>query len=146
MRLTTDADIARALAGTRSIALLGASATPARPSHEVMRFLLANGFDVYPVNPALAGRQLLGRLVYPELAAIPAAIDMVDVFRQPRYLRGIVDEAVAIGAKILWTQLGVVDEAAALAAERAGLDVVMDRCAAIDMPRLRAAGLLPAMP
>jgi predicted CoA-binding protein len=143
MPLTADVDIARVLATTRTIALVGASHKPARPSYEVMRFLLANGYEVYPVNPGLAGQLLLGRTVYPDLAAIPAAIDMVDVFRQPRYLAAIVEEAVAVRARTLWTQLGVVDKKAALMAEQAGLEVVMDRCTAIDLPRLRRAGLLP---
>jgi len=141
--LTSDADIARVLAATRSIALLGASHNPARPSHEVMRFLLACGYEVHPVNPGLAGQQLLGRRVYPDLASIPVAIDMVDVFRQSRYLPEIVAEAIAIGARTLWTQLDVVDATAAATAARAGLEVVMDRCPAIELPRLQAAGLLP---
>jgi predicted CoA-binding protein len=140
--LTADADIARILAATRTIALLGASHNPARPSHSVLRFLLANGYAVYPVNPGLAGQHLLGCLVYPDLGAIPVAIDMVDVFRQPHYLQGIVAEAIAIGAKTLWTQLGVVDANAAATAAQAGLDVVMDRCPAIELPRLRLAGLM----
>jgi len=144
MLLTTDRDIARVLAATRSIALLGASHKPSRPSHEVMHFLLAQGYDVYPVNPGLAGQQLLGRRVYPDLASVPVAIDMVDVFRQSQYLPEIVEQAIGVGAKALWTQLGVVDQAAADVAENAGLDVVMDRCPAIELPRLRRAGLLPA--
>lgn len=144
MPLTADTDIARVLASTRSIALVGASADPARPSHAVMRFLLGNGYQVYPVNPLLAGQKLLARTVYPELAAIPAVIDMVDVFRQPRFLQGIVEQAIAIGAKTLWTQLDVVNPTAAEAAERAGLAVVMNRCPAIELPRLRAAGLVAA--
>lgn len=142
MPLTADTDLARLLVATRNIALLGASAKPARPSHGVMRFLLANGYHVYPVNPGLAGQSLLGCPVYPDLAAIPVAIDMVDVFRQSRYLAGIVGEAIAVGAKTLWTQLGVVDMAAAAAAERAGLEVVLDRCPAIELPRLQTLGLL----
>jgi predicted CoA-binding protein len=142
MPLGTDRDIAEVLRSTRTIALVGASHKPARPSHEVMAFLLASGYEVYPVNPGLAGQPLLGRMVYPDLASIPVAIDMVDVFRQALYLHGIVEEAIAIGARVLWTQLGVVDTAAAEAAERAGIKVVLDRCPAIELPRLRAAGLL----
>ena len=143
MTLTADSDIARVLSATRRIALLGASHKPERPSHEVMAFLLASGYQVYPVNPGLAGQQLLGCRVYPTLAAIPVAIDMVDVFRQSQYLPAIVEEAIACGVKTLWTQLGVVDAQAAATAERAGLAVVMDRCPAIELPRLRAAGLVP---
>ena len=142
MPLTADSDIAGVLGSTRTIALVGASHKPTRPSHEVMAFLLANGYEVYPVNPGLAGQKLLGRTVYPDLASIPVPIDMVDVFRQSHYLQGIVAEATAIGARVLWTQLGVVDIAAAEAAEKAGLTVVLDRCPAIELPRLRAAGLL----
>ena len=142
MPLTEDSDIAGVLRSTRTIALVGASHKPARPSHEVMAFLLARGYEVYPVNPGLAGQTLLGCTVYPDLGAIPVAIDMVDVFRQSHYLQGIVEEAIAIGARVLWTQLGVVDTAAAATAERAGMKVVLDRCPAIEIPRLRAAGLL----
>jgi len=137
MPISTDAEITRVLESTRSIAVLGASHNPSRPSHEVMRTLLAHGYAVYPVNPGLAGQQLLGCTVYASLDAIPVPIDMVDVFRQPRYLAGIVNEVIAIGAKTLWTQLGVVDLAAASAAEQAGLEVVMDRCPAIELPRLQ---------
>ena len=144
MPLTADSDIARVLTETRSIAVLGASNKPQRPSYEVMQFLLANGYTVYPVNPGLAGQYLQGCLVYSELAAIPVAIDMVDVFRQSVFLPAIVEEAIAMGAKVLWTQLGVVDASAAARAERAGLDVVLDRCPVIELPRLRAAGQFPA--
>lgn len=143
MPLTADRDIARVLTDTRSIALLGASHKPNRPSHEVMQFLLEHGYDVYPVNPGLTGQQLLGRTVYADLASVPVAIDMVDVFRQSQYLPDIVEQAIAAGAKTLWTQLGVVDASAAAKAESAGLAVVMDRCPAIELPRLRQAGLLP---
>ena len=140
MPLTSDADIARILNATFSIAVVGASHKPERPSHEVTQFLIACGYDVYPVNPGLAGQTLLGRPVYASLAEIPVSIDMVDVFRQPQFLRGLVEEAIAVGAKTLWTQLGVVDLTAAASAERAGLAVVMDRCPAIELPRLRAMG------
>ena len=143
MPLTADRDIARILQTTRRIALVGASHKPERPSHRVMQFLLAEGYQVFPVNPGLAGQQLLGCQVYPELAAVPAAIDMVEVFRQSHYLQALVDEAVEVGARTIWTQLGVVDTDAAARAEQAGLEVVMDRCPAIELPRIRAAGLLP---
>ena len=143
MPLTADRDIARILQTTRRIALVGASHKPERPSHRVMQFLLAEGYRVFPVNPGLAGQQLLGCQVYPDLAAVPDAIDMVDVFRQSHYLQALVDEAVEVGARTIWTQLGVVDTEAAARAEQAGLEVVMDRCPAIELPRIRAAGLLP---
>ena len=143
MPLTADRDIARILQTTRRIALVGASHKPERPSHRVMQFLLAEGYQVFPVNPGLAGQQLLGCQVYPDLAAVPDAIDMVEVFRQSHYLQALVDEAVAVGARTIWTQLGVVDTDAAARAEQAGLEVVMDRCPAIELPRIRAAGLLP---
>ena len=141
MPVTTDADIARVLSDTRSIALLGASHKPERPSHRVMQYLLDQGFEVYPVNPGLSGQSLLGRTVYASLDDIPVAVDMVDVFRQPRFLADIVRQAIAIGASTLWTQLGVVDAVAAAEAEQAGLDVVMDRCPAIEGPRLQSRGL-----
>ena len=142
MPLTADRDIARILADTCTIALVGASRKVERPSHRVMQFLLNEGYRVYPVNPALAGGQLLGCPVYPDLAAVPVAIDMVDVFRQARFLQGVVDEAIAVGAATVWTQLDVIDLEAAACAERAGLEVVMDRCPAIELPRLQALGLL----
>lgn len=142
MPLTADEAIARILSETRSIALLGASPRLERASYRVLHFLLDHGYDVFPVNPKLAGERLQGRTVHAALSDIPAPIDMVDVFRQPKFLPGIVSESVDIGARFLWTQLGVVDHQAAAAAERAGMEVVMDRCPAIEIPRLRAAGLL----
>lgn len=142
MPLTTDSEIARVLGSVKTIALLGASPKAERPSHEVMGFLLAKGYEVYPVNPGLAGSELLGRQVYASLMDIPLAVDMVDVFRNASFLPQIVDEVLACGPKTLWTQLGVVDAAAAQRAEAGGVEVVMDRCPAIEWPRLRAAGLL----
>ena len=137
MPLSTDKDIARVLTETHTIALVGASDRPDRPSHRVLKFLLDRGYEAYPVNPKLAGQQLLGRTVYARLSEIPTDIDMIDVFRQPQFLPGIVQEAIEAGANTIWTQLGVVNADAAAAAEQAGIEVVMDRCPAIELPRLQ---------
>jgi predicted CoA-binding protein len=134
----TDTDIRRILTGTKTIALLGASANPARPSHHVMEFLLAQGFRVHPVNPGLAGQTLLGQTVYAHLANIPEPVDMVDMFRASDYAPAVVEEMLALPErpKVLWMQLGVRHPDAAARAEAAGITVVMDRCPAIEMPRL----------
>ncbi|PCI33953.1 MAG: hypothetical protein COB54_02850 [Alphaproteobacteria bacterium] len=124
------------LTSVRSIALIGASRNPERPSHRVMAFLINQGYDVYPVNPGLSGSELLGRKVYASLSDIPAPIDMIDIFRQPDAVGPLVEAAIAQGVKVVWTQLGVINTAAAEVAERAGLKVVMDRCPAIEIPRL----------
>ncbi len=142
MPLTQDADIARILASVRTIAVVGASNKPERPSYRVMQYLIDEGYQVIPVNPGLAGQQILGRTVVDSLEGITSGIDMVDVFRQPRFLPDIVQQAIALGIGTVWTQLGVVDSAAARAAEVSGIEVVMDRCPAIEGPRLRALGLL----
>ena len=141
MPLTSDSDIARILVETRTIALLGASHKPQRPSHRVMRFLLAQGYQVYPVNPGLAGQELFGCRVFAALEDLPVRVDMVDVFRQPKYLPQIVNAAVREGIVVLWTQLGVVHNEAIAAAESAGMNVVADRCPAIELPRLEKLGL-----
>jgi uncharacterized protein len=123
------------LAKMRTIALVGASANAARPSHGVMAFLLARGFEVFPVNPGLAGQQLLGRTVYASLADVPAAIDMVDIFRNSDDAARVVDDALALEKlpKLIWMQLGVRNDAAAARAEAKGISVVMDRCPAIEL-------------
>ena len=126
------------LQSTKVIALVGASPDPSRPSHSVMRFLQGRGYKVIPVNPGQAGKEINGETVYAKLADIPAAIDMVDVFRASDYLGKVVDEALALETrpKAIWAQLGVRDDEAAARAEAAGLDVVMNRCPAIELPRL----------
>ena len=139
MPLTSDQDIAELLTETRTIALVGASDRPDRPSYRVMRFLQTRGYKVFPVNPQLAGQEIHGQTVHAALADIDEPIDMVDIFRRPIAAGEAVDEAIAIGAKSVWLQLGVINEEAAKRAEAAGLDVVMDRCPAIDIPRFNVA-------
>lgn len=130
--------IAGILKETRTIALLGASPKPDRPSYGVMRFLLERGYTVYPVNPGQAGKEILGQKTYATLADVPELIDLVDIFRAPEYLDGIVDETLALETPpaAIWGQLGVRDDAAAAKAEAAGIKVVMNRCPAIEYPRL----------
>ncbi|MFX0541412.1 CoA-binding protein [Roseovarius sp. S4756] len=136
----TDDTIRQILKSTRRIALVGASANPARPSHGVMRFLLGKGYEVVPVNPGLAGQTLLGQEVVAHLADIEGDIDMVDVFRSPEHVPGVVDEALAAlpNLQTIWMQLGVVHEEAAETARARGVEVIMDRCPAIEYPRLMA--------
>ncbi len=130
--------IAGILKETRTIALLGASPKPDRPSYGVMRFLLERGYTVYPVNPGQAGKEILGQNTYATLADVPEPIDLIDVFRAPEYLDGVVDEVLALEAQpaAIWGQLGVRDDTAATKAEAAGIKVVMNRCPAIEYPRL----------
>ena len=132
--------IADILKNTRTIALLGASPNPDRPSNRVMGFLLGKGYTVYPVNPGQAGKQILGQTVYKTLGDVPQPVDLVDVFRAAEYLDGVVDEAIALEVrpKVIWGQLSVRDDRAAAKAEAAGIKVVMDRCPAIEYPRLVA--------
>ncbi|MEE4661867.1 MAG: CoA-binding protein [Halieaceae bacterium] len=142
MPLSSDQAIATVLREVKTIAVLGASHKPERPSHEVMEFLLRQGYQVFPVNPGLAGTQLLGQTVVASLAELQGPVDMVDVFRHPEYLPGIVEEVISAGIATLWTQLGVIDLEAAARAEGHGIRVVMDRCPAIEAPRLERLGLL----
>ncbi|SMD08516.1 CoA-binding protein [Rhizobium sp. RU36D] len=133
-----DSYLADILRDVKTIALLGASPNAARPSHGVMRFLLSSGYRVFPVNPGQAGKELLGQLVYARLSDIPETVDMVDVFRASEYLQEVVDEAIALPVrpKVIWAQLSVRDDAAAAKAEASGIKVVMNRCPAIEYPRL----------
>lgn len=134
--LTADADIARLLETTRTIALVGASDRPDRAAFEVMGMLIAHGYRVIPVNPQLAGQTIHGQTVVATLADIVEPIDLVDVFRRSTFVAEVVEDAIAVGAKAVWTQLGVIDPAAATRAEAAGLQVVMDRCPKIEIRRL----------
>jgi predicted CoA-binding protein len=136
MPLTADADIATLLRQTRTIALVGASDRPERAAHEVMGVLLAHGYHVIPVNPLLAGQAIWGQTVVATLADVGEPIDLVDVFRRSIFVAEVVDDAIAAGARAVWTQLGVVDHTAAARAEAAGLQVVMDRCPKIELRRL----------
>ncbi len=139
MPLTSEADISHLLSRVRYIALVGASDRPDRPSYRVMRFLQTHGYRVFPVNPQAAGREIHGERVYSTLAEIGEPIDLVDIFRRPQAAGEAVDEAIAVGAKAVWLQLGVINHEAAARAEAAGLQVVMDRCPAIDIPRMNIA-------
>ena len=136
--ITIDATIRRVLTETRTIALVGWSPKPDRPSHRVAAFLKARGYRVIPVNPGQAGQVALGETVRASLAEIGEPVDMVDIFRRSEEAGAVVDEALAVlpGLKAVWMQLGVVDAAAAARAEAAGVTAVMDRCPAIEIPRL----------
>jgi len=131
-----DQEIADVLNQVKTIALVGASDNPGRPSYGVMAYLLAQGYQVTPVSPKLAGQTLLGQPVYASLEDIPHPIDMVDVFRNSQAAYGVAQEAIAIGAKVLWLQIGVINEQAAVLARGAGVKVIMDRCPKIEIPRL----------
>jgi predicted CoA-binding protein len=133
-----DADLRRILTTVNAIAMVGASANPARPSYGVLGFLLAKGFRVHPVNPGHAGKDIQGRRVYATLAEVPEAIDMVDVFRASSQVAGVVNEVLALAPlpRVIWMQLGVRDDEAAARAEAAGIEVVMDRCPKIEWGRL----------
>ena len=131
-----DAFLRDLLTGVHTIAVVGASPRPHRASHRVMRYLQGQGYRAIPVNPFAAGETILDERCYAALADIPERIDMVDIFRRSEAAGGAVDEAIRVGARAVWLQLGVVDEAAAARAEAQGLKVVMNRCPAIEIPRL----------
>jgi len=127
------------LRSTKTIAMVGASGNEMRPSYFAMMYLLAKSYQVHPINPGMAGKTILGRTVYASLKDVPAPVDMVDIFRSPDAAPGIVAEALAekdrLGIKVIWMQLGVINEEAASMARAAGLTVVMDRCPKIEHGR-----------
>jgi uncharacterized protein len=129
-----DETIRALLASPRRVAVVGCSPDPSRDSHRIALLLRERGHRVIPVNPACD--EVLGVRCHPDLSSVPEPIDMVDVFRRPEHVAEIAAQAISIGASVLWLQLGVIDEAAALGARAAGLTVVMDRCPAIEYRRL----------
>ena len=128
--ITDDAGIRSILALSKTIAVVGASPNPWRDSGSIALYLVGKKYTIYPVNPKY--KDVLGLTCYPDLASIPEKIDIVDIFRNSNEVEPVVDEAVTIGAKCVWMQLGVINEQAAVKAESAGLKVVMDRCIAIE--------------
>lgn len=136
MLLESDQEIAELLMSTQRVALVGASAKPERASNRILRFLQEQGYDVTPVNPGLAGQTLYGISVAGSLHDLERNIDLVDIFRNSAAAGDVVDAAIAVGAKAVWMQLGVINEPAAKRAIDAGLHVVMDRCPKIEIPRL----------
>lgn len=127
------------LSTARVFAVVGASNKPERPSYHVMETLIAQGYTVHPVNPGLAGQDILGRRVFATLADVPAPVDVVDIFRNSADALGVVIDAISLkdrlGIKTVWMQLGVINQDAATAAQAAGLRVVMDRCPRIELTR-----------
>jgi len=134
--ISADDELGRILCAARTIAVVGLSADPEKPSHEVAAYLQAQGYRIIPVNPR--GGIILGETVYADLRAVPEPIDLVDVFRPAAVCLDIAREAVAVRAKVLWLQLGIVNEEAAALARAAGLAVVMDRCTLREHRRLRS--------
>jgi predicted CoA-binding protein len=131
-----DAYIRDILTRNRTIAMVGASPNTSRPSYFAMKYLKEKGFHIIPVNPGHEGQTILGEKVYGSLAAIPDRVDIVDIFRNSAAALGITREAIAIGAKVVWMQLGVRNDEAARLAEEAGIEVVMNRCPKIEYGRL----------
>ena len=138
MSTSSDSEIRDILQRVRTIALVGASEKPHRPSHEVMHYMQQQGYRVIPVNPRLAGQQLLGETVYPDLESLPVKVDMAELFLAPKRTDPIIDQAIAQKIPVLWLQIGVINESGAERARQAGLTVVMDRCPKQDIPRLMA--------
>jgi uncharacterized protein len=127
------------LRSVKAIAMVGASGNEMRPSYFAMKYLLDKGYLIHPINPGMAGKEILGRTVYASLREVPVPVDMVDIFRSAEFAPAIVDEALAekdrLGVKVIWMQLGVINEEAAAKAREAGLTVIMDRCPKIEHGR-----------
>lgn len=136
--MTAIRDIEAILKECKTVAVVGLSPNPARPSHRVALYLQANGYRIVPVNPNAT--EVLGERCYPNLTAIPHSVELVDIFRRSEDVPVIVDEAIQVGAEAVWMQLGIVNEASAVLAEEAGLDVVMDKCTLIEHRALVKAG------
>ncbi len=134
MPIEDDRIVERILRKAKTIAVVGASPKPWRDSGSIAQFLAGRGYTVLPVNPAY--NDVLGMKCYPDLASTGSSIDIVDIFRRPEEVLAIIDEAIAIGASTVWMQLEVVNEEAAKRAEEAGLNVIMDRCIAVEHRRL----------
>lgn len=134
--IVTDDELRAILSRNRRIAIVGLSNNPMRPSYGVARYLIRQGYEVVGVNPNLAGQEVLGRPVYASLADLPRPPEIVDVFRRSVFVPEVVGQAIAAGAKVIWTQLGVKDDEAAARARAAGLAVVQNRCTAIEHERL----------
>jgi predicted CoA-binding protein len=130
----SDGVIREILAHPRRIAVVGCSPEPTRDSHRIARLLMEKGHTVVPINPGV--REILGQTCFAALRDVPGSIDMVDIFRRADQAGAIVDEAIAVGARIVWMQLGVIDEVAAARGRAASLTVIMDRCPAIEYARL----------
>ena len=135
-----DALIARILRSVKTIAMVGASPNESRPSYFAMKYLLDKGFKMIPVNPGVAGKEILGQKVYAGVSDLPPPVDMIDIFRNSEAAGPITDEVIAnkerLGVKVLWMQLGVINEDAAKRAQAAGLTVIMNRCPKIEYGRL----------
>ena len=132
----SDALIRQILNSVKSIAMVGVSADPVRPSHIAAKYLAAKGYRIFAVNPALAGQAIFGQTAAAQLDELSGRVDMVDIFRRAEFAPAIAKDAIRIGAKVLWLQLGVVSEEAGALAESAGLTVIMDRCPKIEFGRL----------
>ena len=144
MPIVTDSEgIRDILTRYRRIAVVGLSNNPDRPSNDVSRFMQAQGYEIYPVNPMIAGQEVLGRTVYASLADLPVRPEIVNVFRRSEFVAEIAEQAIAAGADVLWTQLFVVDDVAAQRASDAGLKVVQNRCLKIEYHKQGLASMTP---